>query len=286
MNDVYDTYPVVINGSNVVSGTNNSTFTFNFNNTVDLREAEVALQSLSMYYSWINISAQYGNNIFEYTWFQTAGFETFQITLPDGFYQISDINAYLQSVMYSNGHYLINGSNIVYYLEIVTNSSLYAIQVNSYPIPSSLPVGYTAPSNWHGYPATPSTPLFIVEDNAFQQTIGFLASSYPTAPQSTNYSAVSSFTPQVSPVESVLVSCNLLYNTIAIPSNILYSFSSNNATFGSVISVNPNYAFFNRIRSGSYTSLTIQFLDQNFNPIQIKDTSLVLVLSLRIPRRK
>lgn len=283
--DNAEVYTVVINGNNVVSGSNNSSYTFSFQQTINFKEAQVALQSLSLYYSWVNISAAYGNNTFQYVWYGSGtSSTTTNVTIPDGYYQVSDINAYLQSVMYANHQYLINGTNIVYYLEITTNSSAYAVQINSYPIPTSLPAGYTAPSGWPGYPTTGSTPLFVVLSNAFQQTIGFSVGSYPAVTQNTNYSVLSSSTPQVTPVESVLINCSLLYNKIAIPSNVLYSFSSANTTYGNVISVIPPYLVYQPIKDGSYPSVTITFTDQNYNTLSIKDTNLVMLLSIKIPK--
>ncbi len=64
-------------------------------------------------------------------------------TIPDGYYDIPALNAYLQFIMIQNGHYLVdaNGNN-VYFLEIVYNPTEYLCQVNSFCLPGSL-VGTT-----------------------------------------------------------------------------------------------------------------------------------------------
>ena len=64
-------------------------------------------------YSFYNISAAYGNNQFTFYW-PTAGSGTANtstaITIPDGFYTTTSLNAYLQQYCITNGYYLVNAS--------------------------------------------------------------------------------------------------------------------------------------------------------------------------------
>ena len=58
--------------------------------------------------------------------------------MEDGNYEISSVNAFLQSIMVSNGHYLENSSgDYVYYLEFKVNATTYKIEINSYNVPTS-----------------------------------------------------------------------------------------------------------------------------------------------------
>ena len=47
---------IILNSTNVVSGTNNSTLQYNFPNSVTFDNHEIAVHSINMYYSWCNIS--------------------------------------------------------------------------------------------------------------------------------------------------------------------------------------------------------------------------------------
>jgi hypothetical protein len=279
---------LIISGQNVVSNGFNDTYTYRFPvGAVDFKDDQVAVSSINMYYSWFNITtsntgSRYNNNVFQYVWYNNGGSATRTITIPDGFYTVEDLNAYLQSQMVANGDYLVDSlGDFVYYLELVENPTAYAIQFNSYPIPTALPAGFTNPAGIT-FPAVATTPqIIILSTNNFDNIIGFNAGTYPTPVQATNYSKISDFTPQVSPVSSLVLSCTLLRNTYAIPNTLLYSFSSAGSTFGSLISIQPPEMSFVDIQDGSYTDFTIQFRDQSLNRVFINDSNLVVMLTIR-----
>lgn len=277
-------YPIIINGGNVVSGSNNAIYRYQFPvGSVRFNKSKVAVSSISMYYSWYNILASSDNNTFSYVWYSSSGSVTEIITIPDGFYSISEINSYLQSQMISNGHYLVDGSgNYVYYLEFITNSTYYSIQLNSYPIPTSLPSGWTNPASIT-FPAVATTPQVTISANAFRDIIGFNAGTYPAAVQTTTYSKLSDYTPQVTPVQSVILSCTLLNNKYSNPGTILYAFSPAGTNFGSIIQSNPSEFSFVDIQDGNYNTFDIAFLDQNFNYLPINDSNLVVQLLIETP---
>lgn len=284
---------LIISGQNVVSNTFNDTYTYRFPvGAVEFKNDQVAVSSINMYYSWFNITSadtgsRYNNNVFQYVWYNFAGSATSTITIPDGYYTVSDLNAYLQSQLVANGHYLVNsvGEN-VYYLELVENATRYAVQFNSYPIPTALPGGFTNPAVIT-FPVVATTPQIIIPStNNFDDIIGFTAGTYPSPTQTTNYSKISDFTPQVSPVSSLILSCTLLNNRYAIPSTLLYSFSSAGTTFGSLISIQPPEMSFVDIQDGSYTEFTIEFRDQALRRVAINDSNLVVMLTIRDNKEK
>lgn len=274
---------IIINASNVVQNTYNDTYTYQFPvGSITFKDDQVAISQISIPYSWFNISSTlYNNNQFQYIWYNSLGSQTYTITIPDGFFDVSDINSYLQTQMVKNGHYLINSSGqYVYYLEIITNSNFYAIQLNSFPIPTSLPSGWTNPSGLT-FPATASTPQFVLPTSGINALFGINAGTYPPAPQTTTYSTISSFAPQITPVQSIIVSCTLLNNKYAIPNTLLYSFTPSNVSFGSIIVNEPSQFSFVDIYDGEYTSFTISFTDQNLNRFKINDPNLVIMLTIR-----
>lgn len=278
---------ISFNQTNVVPNTNNSVYTFTFpSGGVSFPKGfRVALQSLSMYKSTPNITAANGNNSFSYIW-QGA---TVVVTLPDGYYTIADINSYLQSVMVTNSHYLIDaGGDFVYYLEIAENSVLYAVQLNAYPIPTAAQAaaaGLTAPVGWGGYPAAAETPQFVIPNTNITLVFGLSAATYPAVVQATTYSITSTFTPQVSPLASIFLLCNLVENNYNNPSTLVYNFPPT-GTYGSIISVNPTFPVYTPIRQGSYTQIQVRFVDQNYEPLTILDSNLTIVLSIVEPPLK
>lgn len=131
----------------------------------------VSISNFRLKYSWFNISAARGNNKFDYVWFDeasdagtwhSAGVNTgraFPVTIPDGFYDIPTLNAFLQFEMVKNGHYLVETltGRYVYYLEFLLNTQYQRAQINSYQLPNTLPFGFTAGSGVNFAPG-PNTP--------------------------------------------------------------------------------------------------------------------------------
>jgi len=102
-----------------------------------------------------------------------------------------------------------------------------------------------------------------------------------SATQSPSYTTIQSFSstsvPQVSPLSSYVLTCNLLNNNFAIPNSLLYSFSPQ-ASFGSQFTIAPNQYSFIDIQPGQYNSFQVSFLDQNNIPVSLQDNNLVILL--------
>lgn len=275
-------YPLIINSTSLKPSSFNNSFRYSFpQGAVRFNKSKVAVSNIAIYYSWFNITAANNNNVFQFVWPTLAGSTTYTVTITDGFYDIVALNSFLQQFCIANGLYLIDSSgNYVYYMEFQTNSNYYAIQFNSYPLPTALPVGWSNPGAIT-FPAVASTPQLIVASNSFQQVIGFNAGTYPAAFQATNYSKLSDFTPQVTQIQSLVLACTLLSNTYSNPSTILYSFSPAGTAFGSIIQSQPAFPSWVDIADGSYSFFDIQFLDQNFNNVIIRDTNIVVQLLIK-----
>lgn len=284
----YTLFPIILNGSNIVNdNTFNNKYRYTFpQGSVRFEKSSVALETASLYYSWFNISSDYGNTTYQFTFTSGAGTSTYTVTMPDGNYSVTELNTYLQSFCITNGLYLVDGSgDYVYYLEILENPTYYAIQLNVYPFPTALPVGYTNPAALT-FPAVASTPQFIIPSGGFGTVIGFSAGTYPSVIGTTAESFLSDVTPQVSPVASVILTCSLLNNRYSNPSTVLYSFNPAGVAFGSIISVQPRQYAFVDIQDGLYTTFDIQFLDQDFQPISITDTNLVVQFLIRARKNR
>ena len=89
---------LVLNQSNIVADGQNNKLVYNFPNSVTFKDAYMALSSISVYYSWFNITSALANNTFSYTWVSSGTTTNYTVTIPDGIYEISSLNSYLQFI--------------------------------------------------------------------------------------------------------------------------------------------------------------------------------------------
>ena len=272
---------LILNSNNSI-GINKNIYRFNFTQGgVKIKEnTKICLSSLTLPYSWFNISSFYGNNTFSITFPQTGSQPTYNITISDGFYTIDDLNYYLQQFMISNSLYLNNGSTKVFYISLTYNTTYYSVQAVLTPVPTTLPTGYTTPTGWRGFPTTAATPQLVVNNNGLGTYLGFNNGSYPTTVQSTSQSFLSSKIPVGSTVNSLTIKCNIVNNKLSFPSDVIDSVPIN-ASFGSNITYTPSFEKFVACNPGVYNSLDITICDQNFNNISAKDNNSVITLILK-----
>ena len=273
---------LVINSSHYIVGSNN-TFLYRFPNTVhfDVGSA-IGVQSLSIYNSTFNIEQRRGNNTLQILWLGT----TYNILIDDGYYSVSDINFKIQQFCILNNLYLLsnNGNNIIYYVELVTNSVRYSVQLNLYAIPSqaqATALGYTQPPNatWT-FPVIQITPQLNVISQSFGNLIGFVFGTYPLTAQNTTQNFLSTLTPIISPINSYILTCNLLNSKYSIPNNTFYSIPIN-GSLGTLLSTNISTIVYNAINSQFYNEIVISFYDQYFNPLILHDFDLTLTLAIK-----
>jgi hypothetical protein len=242
---------------------------------VHFEKQEVALANVFIYYSWSNVSSTYSNTQCQYTF----NGSTYTVNFPAGFYQVSDLNAFIQSQMYSAGQYLLDqNGNPVYYLSIVSNYVYYSNTLTCTPIPSSLPTGYTNPNN---ITLSGVSPQLIVNQAGWGSLIGFATGTYPASPSSTTYQSNGTLVPQISPTTTVNVNCNLVNNNRfnSYPQSI-YTFSAN-TTYGSQIQIVPYQLIYYPVLDGWFNSITITLTDQNNVALTNVDPNLVATLIVR-----
>ena len=269
---------LVLNKSNVVPGSNNSRYSYKFmGGGISLGKGDrIALQSIQIPYSVFNITSAYGNNSFGYKFNNVS----YTINLLDGFYDMNDLNIQLQNTFYNNGHYRVQANGDFWYpAQFQYNPNLYAIQLNVFIITSSLPTNWTNPANFNVVSNT-SVQIFIPDTN-IKSIFGFNTGYYPTNPSNIIYSKISDFTPVGSPLNSIVMRCNLVDNKLCIPSDILFSLSPS-VSFGSNQVVQASEYAWANCRRGNFTSLDIQLTDENFNQIQMKDNNLCILLLIKL----
>lgn len=275
---------IILTANNLVnrnSGNNKLVYEFQ-QGGIQFRNNEVALGTANFYYSWDNISVANRNNTYSYRWVNGI---TYSVTMPDGNYSISDINTYLQSVMVANTHYLINtlSNEFIYYIQWETNETFYSVQLNEYVVPTVLPANTALPvgATW-ALPAVASTPQVIISANGFRDITGFSAGTYPTAvPQATTYSVLSSIAPQVNPISSIQFTCSIASNPYSSQSRSIYATGVQETPFGGQIIIQPPEYAFTKLVDGTYNQFQVEIIDQNGNPITLKDPQISIMLIIR-----
>lgn len=291
---------ITLNQSNV-SPTQNNIFNYQFpSGSVNFKNARVAVQSIIIPYSWLNVDGTiYNNAAFQIKIPATiVGIDTvttLNINMPKGFYTLSAINDYIQAQLIASGYYLIDVSgSAIFYIELVVNTQLNNAQLNCYPVPTSLPVGwsYGTTTKWgpnlagNALPGTANqVPQLVTLANNFGSLIGFASST--TFPASNSSSVVvsttSSFVPQITPVQSLYVGCSLVRNQYANPTNIITNVGLTSQYATNIIYI-PQELNWMPILTGNFPSFSVIFYDQAFNQLPIVDTNLTINLMIQFER--
>ena len=276
-------YNLVINGNNVVNSIKN-TYRYDFiNGTFEIGDgSEIMITNFQIPYSWFNITSKNNNNTFKFYWpTATNTYNTFTIIIPNGFYTTTTLNLFIQQFCVTNGMYLIEAATdkYHYFINMLYNETYYANQVVLKTVPTSLPTGYSAPSNWAGYPAVSRTPYVEILNNNFSKFLGFTTGNYGIN-SAVAYSINSNTTPVGSTVNSLIVRCSLVSNNISSQTDIIDSFPIS-GTFGSNLNYTNNIEKWSKLNSGRYSSFTITIVDQNFNDVDILDSNLLINLLIR-----
>ena len=307
---------IVLNTQNLVNDGQNNKLIYKFPNSIQFKDNYIAVQSVTMYYSWYNISSAIGNNKCSYLWYSGATQVTRNVTIPDGIYDVPALNAYFEFIFIQNGDYLVNSSgNNVFYFNWEVNASAYAIQLCTYQVPTTLPAGWVNPTGWT-LPTQKFNPSFIFATsttNALGQPVGLnVLLGYPsgwssglnlggaTAPYFNanvtlgSYFGVpysytlatgtqgylSSSAPNITPNASAYISISAINNPYALPSSIIYAVTPTNG-IGAVILAEPPQFSWNKLIDGNYNDLRVSILGIDLQPLQIKDPNMTIMLTIR-----
>ena len=179
---------------------------YNLIGKLDLKNPNknMALASLSIYYTWKNVKSIYNNNKFKIsapTWNDT-------FDLPNGSYNISEIQNYIKYII--KKHETIGETApILIYANTINNRIIFKIKT-----------GYKS-------------------ELLSKETMKLLGSTKDTIDADKNSENV----PRLENVEVVLIHCNLENNSYQQASRVLLTFVPNKQ-YGQLISISPNSLFF------------------------------------------
>jgi hypothetical protein len=274
---------IVFNSNNITDKNTNAYFRYDFKSPINLTDREIALVSVNAYYSWRNITET--NNKLSYTW--TNG-TTYDIEIPVGFYEVSDLLAYCQFVWRQNGHYLATTDKNVYYLDFVVNPTNYTIDIITYPVPSSLPDGYTDPTGNFPFATGNQHPIFSFNPaSKLNEILGFESGfSTPASTSSTSNVYSSTLVPNVNPNSSVTVVMDEVYNEFNGGVGELYTIVPD-GQIGSLFVDRPNAPVYLPFKHGTFNGLSMRLINaQTGMPITIIDPQLHFMFSIRKIKNK
>ena len=206
-------------------------FKYDLIDKLDLKNPNknMALANLSIYYTWKNVKSIYNNNKFKIsaqTWNET-------FDLPDGSYNISEIQDYIEYII--KKHETI-GENapILIYANTINNRIVFIYSIK----------------------------LELLS----KETMKLLGSTSSIIDADNNSENV----PRLENVEVVLVHCNLVNNSYQQHSRVLFTFVPTKR-YGQLISISPHSLVFLKTMNTEFSEIEIWFTDQNNNALEIED---------------
>ena len=274
---------IILNSSNYVAGSGNKYVYVLPQSYKSSQNDAIGVASVSIYNSTFNITSLRSNNTITIYW--NANTQTsFTLIIPDGYYSATDLNYQIQQFCILNNLYCTNASgNYIYFIEIQQNAPRYALQLNLYYLPTAAnatTLGYSKPSgaSW-SFPSGNYCPQVVVSQGV-GALLGLSSGTYPsTSTTTSNQQFISTTTPVISPIDSYILTCNLINSPYTIPSNAFFTIPLN-ASLGQLVTVNPSQIVFNTIAPNVYSNITIMLYDQLFNPLVLNDKEMTLSLCL------
>ena len=203
----------------IIVSDDKSSFNIRLNPTLQLdrdKEYEIALVNLETYYSFPNIDET--NNVFVYS--PDNGNSWVKIKIPEGSYEIDDINNTIQHEMEKRGHY--DSINEDYYINISANSNTlksvlilekdYQVDFNHQNSLAKI-LGFTGVKYIEGFHESENV-VNILSINSILVNIDIISGSYVNG---TTKNTIYSFFPKVSPGYKIIESpVNLVYLPITL----------------------------------------------------------------------
>ena len=264
----------------------NSSLIYNFPNSVQFKDHSICVSKISMYYSWTNINAApLQNNTFTYQTRTAGAANAVQtVTIPDGVYEISDLNNFLQFTFIAAGFYLVNSSGQnVYYAEFIVNPTRYSIDINCFPVPTALPLGWTQPALWNYYAVQTYTPIITTPahfNKIMGQVAGFSTTGGFNLAGTVSVTSSSTVAPQVQPNPTLFLSASGIQNIYANPTSIIYSVTPTTAVGTQIVEQPPEFSWC-KLLEGTYNELRFRFLGTNLGQIKLLDPTMTITLLIR-----
>jgi hypothetical protein len=230
---------------------NTDDFTINFSPPIAIpRNWALALETLSIWYSWYNISSNFNNQTFRYY----NGAVWTNITIPAGLYSIEDINSYVQAQMKANGDYTVVGGVDTFYITLTAN-------YNTFKLDITISGGYQ----------------IDLTVGTLYQLFGFSSAIVSSSQSGTSNVNITNG------VDKILIRVDCVTGGYRGPnaSDVIYSFQADGEP-SSLLSVKPNrLIFLPLIRSNYLYDLRITVIDQLGRRVNLNSESVNISLVLK-----
>lgn len=277
---------ITINQSHHINAGSGNRYVYNLGRDVEFKDnMKVGLQSIRIYNSSFNISQEIGNNIITLKWFDT----TTTITIPDGYYEVADLNFALQKQLILLGFYYSDTTSNYYNFEFVINPTEYSINVNYYALPLLADAGtFTKLSDTWDFPETAPNGniLQLTLNPILSKMLGFSTQTVFPLPRIDNFNNLndtqfsSDIAPNIQYISSYVIACNLVDSIYSVQNSNIMSSIGVDVKFGLPLNYNPPEIVYNDIKPSRYREVIIDFLDQSFQPLKFVDKNIILIISI------
>ena len=213
-------------------------YSLKLSNDLTLKDSLVSLTHCSIYYTWRNVKSMYNNNTLSYK--HKPSNKTHDITIPDGSYSIDDLSNYIHFTMVQNS----------YAKDFNTPSG---IRIYANPVFNRVTISV-------------SEEFELNLGKGLAHFLGFDSSQFSI----TNTEVNGALKPNTERVHNVIINCNLAQNDYNNSSNTLFTFTPDQS-FGTLLSIKPNYPLWTSCRNASFSDIEVWFTDQDNRPLEIED---------------
>ena len=240
--------PLLISSRDGKDNSQSHDFTVRFNRGLEFDKNKnymVALGSITMSYSWHNVSTKYNNNKLKYS--SDSGKTWNTITLPDGNFSYEEIESYIQSEIESNGH-TKDGITITF-------------------VPLFLKVLLTLKSGFQ----------VDLKTGDFGKLLGFEKKIYTATQYSPKLPDITRS------VDNVFIHTDIISDSVVSSnkSDVIYSFSVDNLELSYPFHIEPIHLVFNKINTNRIRELRIYVTDELNRPLDLNNESVSLKLIIR-----
>ena len=233
-------------------GSTTDNFTISFQPPLNIPgNWEMALESLSIWYSWYNISSDYGNQSFKY--YNGSTWKT--ITITPGLYTIPNLNDFIHASMKANGDTGTDGNNNdVFYISITPN-------YNTFKLLISISNGYQ---------------VDLTVGNIYQ-IFGFTQMIVSSSQEGVNNVDITNG------INRILVHIDCIVGSYksGSASDVIYSFNADGAP-SSLLQIKPNRLLYLPInKSGNLFNLRMYITDQQNRRVNLNGEEVSCALYLR-----
>jgi hypothetical protein len=277
---------IAINQSHHVNSGYGNRYIYNFNRDVEFKDnMKVGLQSIKIYNSSYNISQEIMNNKITLKWFDTIH----TITIPDGYYEVKDLNFAIQKQLILLGYYYFDSVANYYAFEFVVNPTEYSVNINYYPLPLEADAAsFTKGSETWNFPETaPDGNITQITLNPIlSKMLGFSAQTVFPPERGDNFNNLndsqyaSDKAPNIQYISSCVIACNLVDSIYSVQNSNIMASIGIDVEFGLPLKYNPPEIVYNDIKPSRYREIIIEFLDQNMQPLKFIDKNIILIVSI------